>query len=465
MSSATTPKPWSLALRLTAGFAAAAFALVLLATVALDWALRSQFNHEQDEILADKATVVAALIRQDAAGSRLLQQELDWEWTATRRSRVALRVTDSVGHLIVESPGMSDRLPLDALASIPEDGAVVVGRDGISYRVSRTNIETAGGGLRQFDLALDRSEDDELLREFRLVVAGVLAAAPLACALMGYRVARRGLRPLSDVSATAARITAANLSERIDNTRLPKELAELAVTFNAMLARLEESFVRITRFSADIAHELRTPLQVLRGESEVALAQARSTDEYKQVLESGLEECARLAKLIDTLLFLARADNPEMQIAREPLKLASELAAAAEFYGPMADDGGVTLTTEAAPDAVARLDRTLLQRALGNLIANALAHTPAGGRVVLRAVRRNDQVEIDVDDTGCGVAPEHLPHLFDRFYRADPARAPAAGHLGLGLALVQSIAVLHGGTAAITSQPERGTRVRLTLPG
>jgi two-component system heavy metal sensor histidine kinase CusS len=343
------------------------------------------------------------------------------------------------------------------------DASNITGRDGASYRVTHTEAQTLANEPRRLDLALDRSEDNELLREFRMVVAGVLAAAPIAGAMTGYRVARRGLRPLADVNATAARITAVNLGERLDSARLPTELAELAVTFNAMLARLEASFARITQFSADIAHELRTPLQVLRGEAEVALAQGRSPEEYKQVLESSLEECARLAKLIDSLLFLARADNPEMQIARERLDLAAELAAAAEFYEPMAVEAGVTLVNEAKPGTTARLDRTLLQRALGNLIANAIAHTPPGGRVTLSALRRVDHVEIEVNDTGCGIAAEHLSHLFDRFYRAEPARTTAAGHVGLGLALVQSIAALHGGSATIASQPGHGTQVRLTF--
>ncbi|HEY2838229.1 MAG TPA: heavy metal sensor histidine kinase, partial [Pirellulales bacterium] len=457
--------PWSLATRLTVGFAATAFVLVLLTTVALDWALRAQFNREQDEILADKATMLVALIRQDSADGRLLKQELDWEWMATRRSRMALRVSDAAGQPLIESPGMRDRLPPELLKAAPPNATNITGSDGVSYRVTHTDAQTAANEPRKLDMALDRSEDNELLHEFRMVVAGVLAAAPIAGAMMGYRVARRGLRPLADVNATAARITAANLGERLESARLPTELAELAVTFNAMLARLEASFARITQFSADIAHELRTPLQVLRGESEVALAQGRSPEEYKQVLESGLEECARLAKLIDSLLFLARADNPEMQIAREPLDLAAELSGAAEFYEPMAVEAGVTLIHEANPGATARLDRTLLQRALGNLIANAIAHTPPGGRVTLSAARRGDRVEIEVNDTGCGIAAEHLSHLFDRFYRADPARTNAAGHVGLGLALVQSIAALHGGAATIASQLGSGTQARLTFPG
>jgi two-component system heavy metal sensor histidine kinase CusS len=463
MFSATTRKPWSLAARLTAGFAGAAFLLVLIATGVLDWALRAQFSREQDEILSDKAKVLKALIAKSSTDDAL-RDELEWEWEVTRRSRVAMRVCDAAGRTLIETPGMSERLPADRFADVTTSGEFVTGRDGAPYRIIRDAASTRRAEPRIMHLGLDRSEDFELLARFRRSLLIVLALAPAACALLGYRVARRGLRPLADVSSTATRINAVNLSERLASAQMPAELAELAGTFNAMLDRLEEAFQRITRFSADIAHELRTPLQVLRGEAEIALGQARSLDDYRQVLGSGLEEYGRLAKLIDSLLFLARADNPEMHIQREPLDLVHELSNAVGFYEPLAAEKSVNLASEVAAGTTATLDRTLLQRALGNLVANAIAHTPPRGSVVVRARRENHRVVVEVKDSGAGIAPEHLPHIFDRFYRADVARTTSAGRTGLGLALVKSIAELHNGTVEIESQLDAGTTVRLVFP-
>lgn len=464
MFSATTRRPWSLAARLTAGFAGAAFLLILFATGVLDWALRAQFSREQDEILNDKARVLGALVAQSSSDHRALKHEVEWEWEVTRRSRVAMRVCDADGRLIVETPGMGERLPVRNFENVGPGGTLLAAQDGSPFRIARVAAVNADGERRMLHLALDRSEDFELLSKFRKSLIVVLALAPAACAFFGYRVARRGLQPLADVSTTATRINAANLGERLDSSQMPSELADLAGTFNAMLDRLQAAFDRISRFSADIAHELRTPLQVLRGEAEVSLARARSPDEYRQVLGSSLEEYARLAKLIDSLLFLARADNPEMHIAREPLDLGRELSETVAFYEPLATESGVRLSSEAEAGLAAALDRTLLQRALGNLVANALAHTPKNGSVVLRALRAHPGVAIEVEDTGSGIPARHLPFVFDRFYRADEVRNSAGGRVGLGLALVKGIAELHGGTAEIDRHRAVGTRIRLTFP-
>lgn len=464
MSSATTRKPWSLAARLTAGFAAAAFVLIAMATGMLDWALRSQFDREQDDILQDKSRVLAALLHEPSTDDSTLRRELEWEWHVTRRARVAMRVCDSAGVTLLESPSMTENLPGGLFPTPDAPSVVVTSRNGGPFRVVSARATTARNEPRLLHVALDRAEDEEVLGEFRTVLWSILGAAPVICAAIGYRVARRGLRPLADVSATAARINASTLDERIETARMPAELADLSSTFNAMLDRLEDAFKRVTRFSADIAHELRTPLQVLRGEAEVALTKERSPDEYRHVLGSGLEEYGRLGKLIDSLLFLARADNPEAQIVREPLNLAKKLSDTVAFYEPMAVEAGVSLTAEAEPGLVANLDRTLIQRLLGNLVANALAHTPAGGRIVLRSARSPEGIHIVVEDTGRGIAPEHLPYIFDRFYRADDARTTSEGRVGLGLALVRSIAALHGGKVEVRSELGRGTQFRITMP-
>lgn len=251
-----------------------------------------------------------------------------------------------------------------------------------------------------------------------------------------------------------------------------------------MLDRLEESFERISRFSADIAHDLRTPVNNIRGEAEVALARARSTEEYRDVVESCLEEAVRLSDLIGDLLFLARAESPLTHLRRERVDVAELLGGVREYYEASAADSGVSLTTTVADQpVVAELDRTLLQRAVGNLVSNALAHTPPGGTVVLGTVfdspidsphfdsSKTDfpnaafsTIRIDVSDTGVGIPAEALPKVFDRFFRVDSSRSQGSGGTGLGLAIVQSIALLHGGKVEIASQPGHGTRVTLRMP-
>src|SRR5207245_164854 len=169
------------------------------------------------------------------------------------------------------------------------------------------------------------------------------------------------------------------LDERIETHELPAELSALAETFNEMLHRLGEAFGRLSRFSADIAHELRTPIQNLQSQAEVGLRRSRSLDEYRGILESNIEECHRLSRMIETLLFLARAESPSLQIARDPLDVGRELAAVMEFFEAAATEAGVTLRLSCPPAIRVELDRTLFQRAVGNLLSNALSHTPAGG--------------------------------------------------------------------------------------
>ena len=267
------------------------------------------------------------------------------------------------------------------------------------------------------------------------------------------------------MAATARRISSTNLRERILTEGYPSELASLAGTFNKMLDRLEESFERISKFSADIAHDLRTPVNNIRGEAEVALARARTVDEYRGVLESSLEEAVRLSDLIGDLLFLARTESPLAHLHREPVDLVELLGGVREYYEASAAEGGISLTSAVgAEPVIAELDRTLVQRAVGNLVSNAVAHTPPGGSVVLATNTEVASIRIEVTDTGVGIPPEALPRVFDRFFRVDPSRSQASGGTGLGLAIVQGIMLLHGGKVEIASQPGQGTRVTLRMP-
>jgi two-component system heavy metal sensor histidine kinase CusS len=464
MSSKTgaEPRPWSLALRLALWYAASAFALVLLATGYLYWALVGQLVEEDDEWLAGKVAEVRRATETRTGDTDL--RHLVEAGGGRAAERILVRVDDSRGPtpLVIETPGLSTALPLTVF---PESSGAVGSYRSPDGRVYRLRTERDATGAVVIRAAIDRTEDEELLEGHRRRLAYVLVVSLVVCTLGGYRLARSGLRPIEAVRDTARRIGPTALAERIDTRGLPAEVRTLADTFNEMLARLEGAFTRLSRFSADIAHELRTPVNNLRGEIEVALGKPRTLDEYREVLGSCLEECGRLARLIDSLLFLARSEDRSTSLQTEPVDVAAELAAVREFFEPMAAEAGVTLVTDAAPGLSAPADRTLFQRAVANLVSNSLAHTPAGGTVTLAAAREDDSVRVTVRDTGSGIASEDLPHVFDRFYRADKARtSSSAGRVGLGLAIVKGIVEWHGGTASATSTPGEGTMVCLRFP-
>jgi two-component system heavy metal sensor histidine kinase CusS len=294
-------------------------------------------------------------------------------------------------------------------------------------------------------------------------LALVLVVGVVGSAGAGVAVARQGMRPLKAITQAAQRITATQLHERLDPERWPKELTALATAFDEMLARLGDAFARMSQFSADLAHELRTPLNNLMGEAEVALSRARAPDEYRQVLESSLEEYARLAPMIDSLLFLARADSAEARIERLRFDALEAVEGVREFHEAMAEEQGVEVSCQG--QAVLYADPMLFRRAVSNLLSNALHYTARWGKVMISVEELADQsVQISVRDTGCGIDPEHLPYVFDRFYRADRARSQHPQGTGLGLAIVQSIMHIHNGTVTLQSGPGKGTLVTLGFP-
>jgi two-component system heavy metal sensor histidine kinase CusS len=462
-------RPWSLAARLTAWYAASTFLLVVGVTGFLYWVLTANLDREDNEVLADRVHLLRKLLHERPEDIKSLKLQAEQEWAAYRYTQLYVRIVDDKGNIILDTPGMGAELapalfrnPVSA-AEEPRPAQEHQTRSGQTFLLVSAEARTDHAEPWIIHLAFDRTYEENLLARYRRNLWFVLAVALIVCTTVGYWIARRGLRPVEEITATARRIRSTTLNERIETARFPAELATLAATFNEMLDRLEESFSRLARFSADIAHELRTPVNNLRGEAEVALAKARSPEEYRDVLGSCLEECLRLTQLINSLLFLARAESPHTQISREIIDVGRELAAVRDFYEPAAGEAGIELKVQAADSSHIQGDRTLLQRALGNLVANSLAHTKAGGVITLSATATDGAVEIVVADSGCGIAPEHLPHVFDRFYRVDQARSNAGGRVGLGLAIVKSIAALHGGDVSIHSEPGKGTRVVLRL--
>lgn len=277
-----------------------------------------------------------------------------------------------------------------------------------------------------------------------------LVLSALFSAGLGWLVARRGLLPLRQVTAVAASISAASLQERIPLAAVPLELQQLAASFNAMLARLDDAFMRLSNFSADIAHELRTPLSNLMTQTEVVLAQPRDSEAYQETLYANLDDCKRMARMIDDMLFLAKADNGLIVPEQQPVALDVEVEKLFEYYRLLADERGIRLQLHG--HAVVRGDVLMLHRALSNLLSNALRYTPAGASIQVELEQNANGSELRLSNPGPTIANEHLERLFDRFYRADPARREGSPHnAGLGLAITRSIIHAHQGQIHCTS--------------
>lgn len=330
------------------------------------------------------------------------------------------------------------------------------------WRVVSVNVRGPNGPLTvqvARSMAPFEHESQELLWAF--LFAGPLTV--FATLAGGYFLARRTLAPVQRMTDTARQISGEQLDRRVEVTNRDDELGQLAATVNDMLERLERSFAEMRRFTADAAHELRTPLAVIRNEAEVALRQPRSGEEYGRALENVLEETIRLSRMADELLFLCRQDaglNPQ---ASEPVELGSLLEEVVGNMRLVAQEKGVSLTLDAEAGGTAFGDGRQFRRVFYNLIDNAVKYTPAGGQVRVGCRQEGGDVVVTVVDTGVGITEEHLPRIFDRFYRVDPSRTGDAAGAGLGLAICKSAVQAAGGSITVTSRVSEGTTFAVWL--
>ncbi|MDE3067944.1 MAG: heavy metal sensor histidine kinase [Verrucomicrobiota bacterium] len=459
----------SIVTRLTVLYTLSAFGMLLLAAGFLHWTLMVNFHRQDAQFLADKVHLLRTILRKTPADTSDLKEEVEWETASLHFTKYYARVLDPRGRTMIETPGMNNDLPVAFFPAptdtTPLEARVVSRKLAHNQRfllLSATAELGEGHGQREIQVALDMSLEDAFLQHYRHDLAWAVLFGVLFSAVAGAFVARRGMRPLAELTRATDRISASQLHERVAGEGWPRELASLAKGFDRMLDRLEDSFRRLSQFSGDLAHELRTPINNLRGEAGVALSQSRTPEEYRRTLESSLEEYERLTRLIDNLLFLARADSPTTGIARARCDARRSIEAVREFYEALAADRGVNLWCEA--QGTVDTDPVLFRQAVSNLLSNALNHTPRGGRVrVCAGPGPGGGLEVRVSDNGCGIAAEHLPHIFDRLYRADPARSHSDG-AGLGLAIVKSIMALHGGSVRVHSEPGKGACFTLTFP-
>ena len=368
----------SLSVRLTLWYAVSSLLIVLATTSILYCVLVANLNRQDDQFLVDEVYILQNLLTERPDYADAIRQEVEWEAAARRYARVYERLLDADGHVIGETPSMDEHLTLSMFpesvsASLISGGHDTLARDGTPFRViSATLSQTSPGGVRTIQVAMNRDQHHALLRNYRLTLLLVTLAAFAASSLAAFTIARHGIKPIIEVTKTAKRVRSTTLNERIESGQFPSELTELVETFNEMLHRLQESFERLTRFSADIAHELGTPVNNMRGEAEVALSKSRSVEEYRESLASNLEETVRLSRIIDSLRLLARAESPASELECEHFDVPAELDRLRQFYEVLMKDA---------------------------------------------------EIHIKVANDGGGILPDDLPYVFDRFYRVQKDRS------------------------------------------
>ena len=337
-------------------------------------------------------------------------------------------------------------------------------QDGTQWRVMTTPVTENGFQTAILQVGRPVAEVDATLRQLAVLLALAVPLTLLGASAGGLFLAGRALDPIDRITRAAAEIGADDLSRRLNFRGSRDEVGRLAATFDRMLDRLEHAFRRQRQFTADASHELRTPLTMLASQIDVALERERKPAEYEDLLRSLREDSARMTQLVSELLTLARADAGQQLLTREDLDLGELVGSVVQAMQPLATQRGVQLIEHVQPHVPVSGDQTRLTQLLINLVDNALRYTPTGGNVTVDVTEKSGWAELRVEDTGVGISAEHLPHLFERFYRVDAARARTDGGAGLGLAIAQWISQAHGGQITVDSELGKGSTFRVRIP-
>lgn len=454
----------SLTLRLTLLFALASALVLFLLGLLIGNAVERHFEEQDMELLSGKMELVRHMLDRSKGPwpNRAMTQELNDALTGHHGLAVSILAAD--GQIVftndtnVFSPGLLS-------AGAAESGRPLkwVAGNGLPMRGIVASAATAEAGTTlTVGIATEIGHHEHFMESFRHTLWSFVATAALVMGMLGWFIARRGLFPLQAIKQRAAAITAKNLHSRLPSEAIPRELAELTDTLNGMLSRLEASFQRLSDYSSDLAHELRTPVSNLLTQTQVTLSKARSADEYRDLLASNAEEFERLSRMISDMLFLAKADNNQVIPNLESVDLAEEVRGLLEYYEILAEEKRLHLSISG--NGLVDGDRLMLRRAISNLLSNAIRHTPEDGSIAIR-IHGSDQglVGLTVENSGPVIPPEHLERLFNRFYRADSARNRTTEGAGLGLAITRSILRAHGGDVHVTSADQL-TQFMLLMP-
>ncbi|RMV77182.1 Heavy metal sensor histidine kinase [Pseudomonas caricapapayae] len=353
-------------------------------------------------------------------------------------------------------------LPIVGTEGVPQGFQQLTSLHGHKILLGYKEIRLKTGQDILVRLSMDRESDTTLLHAYVKSTFMVLPVILLVIGFGAWCVVRRGLRPLGAFRKVTALISARDLSHRMKVKGLPDELRDLAHAVNFMLHRLDGDVQQLAQFSDDLAHELRSPMNNLMGKAQVTLSRPRPSEEYKQALESCTEELERMSRMISQMLFLASVSQPAAPLPVEVIDLREEADKVAELFSSSAEDRDITLQVQGSAKATG--DRLMIQRAISNLLSNAIRHGLSGSVITITLTTHEDEVSLAVRNAGEGIDAEHLPRLFDRFYRVHVSRARQQGGTGLGLAIVRSIMSLHEGQVTVESEPGHFTTFSLIFP-
>jgi two-component system heavy metal sensor histidine kinase CusS len=447
----------------------ALFALVAIITFAavgtyLYHSLYVQLERRDDEELIGKSRSIDHLVQEAGSIENIKANKHAMLDTISGHDQLLVLITDSSGATILKNyvgrSGVGTPL-FNSLKTTQVNALQSIDLDGASARLIASKPKTSAGEETIVVVARTASDRMELLSEYRTEVWYAASIGTLLATLLSFFLVRGGLRPLRLMAAQTHAISANRLDTRLDIRSAPKELHDIVESFNAMLDRLHRSFEQLTQFSADLAHDLRTPLNNLMVQTQVALGKQRSIEEYQGLLSSNIEEYERLARMMESMLFLARAENAHVAVKPQMLNVEDELAKIADYFEGIAEEAKVRIVVGGTGEIFA--DPMLLRRAVGNLISNAIRYTPEERIIRVEATDVGNATILTVSNPGEGIPPDVVGRIFDRFYRADPSRSSASGSSGLGLAIVRSIMTLHGGEAAVKSIQGERTIFSLTF--
>lgn len=449
----------SLTFRLTILFSLSS-AVILLGLGVLIWlAMDRHFANEDFVVLGDNIRLIERVAEQtpvDRLPARL--REL-----VEHHPGFVARVQTAQGTTLFSTRNF-DFWPAEQAMRESREGTFIWQQEAKQYRGMREEVPVSGTGVGtlQVVVGMDTEIHAHFMHAFRRSLAFYTTLAALASGLLGWWAARHGLAPLRTMASRAKDVTANRLDARMPVAAVPVEMADLAATLNAMLERLQNDFQRLSEFSSDLAHELRTPITNLMTQTHVVLAQPRDAGKYRDVLTSNAEELQRLGRMVSDMLYLAKMEHGITLPNEESIDIADEVLALFDFYDALAEDRGVNLQLQG--NAKIAGDRLMLRRALSNLLSNALRYTAEGRQIMVSVREEGEDALIVVENEGEEIRPDLLPFIFDRFFRADKSRARLdSDSVGLGLSITKAIVVAHGGKIAAASSGGK-TRFTMTFP-